>query len=1331
MEQNQPHAVAPPDTTNRLLLHHLFEETVRRNPHELAVDVPPGSNRNERVTVTYAELSGQVDTLARLLQSYVSRECVVGILLPRDSARLYATQLAVLKVGAAYTCIDPMFPDERVCDVLIDSDAVVLLTDSNGFSRVSKANVGSTQLIDISDALMANPQPLEPLVEPEWLRSNGLAYVIYTSGTTGRPKGVLIEHRSIVNLVISDLDEFSLSPGDRIGQSSSAAYDSSVEETWLAFASGATVVVMDDDTARLGPDLIGWLRRERISVFCPPPTLLRATGCQDPQNALPDLKLLYVGGEALPRDVADAWSRGRRMVNGYGPTECTVTSLRGDVVENGTITIGQPVPGLEAWVLDDQLNQVPDGAQGELCLGGIGLARGYWKRPELTAEKFIQHPVLGRLYRTGDLVNRDSAGDYHYHGRIDTQVKIRGYRIELEGVESHLTNCAGVRAAACRVQDSGGNSILVAFIVPENPTAPPAPEMLKAKLESELPSYMVPVRFGVLAELPTTVGGKLNRAALPHLEGIARKLDRPIVPPSNAMEEAIEAGFRKILHISEPISVDDDFFRDLGGDSLSAALLVTLLRDNAGTSGITFGDIYQARTAAKLATCLAHPDEVNTPHVRIKSDEKIYPFLVTLVQAIWLVGVFSIGAWVAYLNAFELFPWLLDRLGLLPLILLLPIIGLVAYFSYTIFSVSFAVVVKRILIGRYQPRRSPVWGSFYLRNWIVQQAVRLIPWKSLEGTHFQILVLRALGAKLGQRIHIHRGVNLQCGGWDLLEIGDNVTLSQESELRLIELDDGDIVVGPVSLGKGATLDIRATVGGHSSLEEGAFLGALSSLPSGRTIPQGERWNGIPARAAGLAPLPQSATIPTRVLSPAQQSAALIMGRSVLALLIALPFELLTLLIFLSYGPTKDEVVHWIYEPTTNGTTWLVGLATMVISVPLTLLWAAAIMRLMKPVPEGSISRWSFSYVRIWLKTSMLDSAGNWLSGTMFWPMWLRAAGMKVGAGCEISTIIDVIPEHLEIGQQTFFADGIYLGGPSIHRGIVTCSKTRLGQNTFLGNHVVIPAGQQLPDDILLGVCTVADDTTIRAGTSWFGLPAFELPRREIVEVGRDLTHEPSRIRYYNRMFWELLRFVLPVIPLSVFATSLHLMASAQVIPNGFLAMVHVVSVSLGAVAFLCLLVLALKWMLLGRVRPGQHALWSCWCSRWDFLYVAWGQYATPFLLHLEGTLLLNFYLRAMGVKIGPRVVLGAGFSQVVDPDMIHMEEGATVNASYQAHTFEDRVLKTDYVYVRKGATIASNTVVLYGADVGEGTHVAAHSVIMKREALLPGLRYEGAPTRNL
>ncbi|MCX6876011.1 MAG: amino acid adenylation domain-containing protein [Verrucomicrobia bacterium] len=1314
-----------------LLLHGFFERTASRWPERVAVDAPPGAGRSERILVTYAELSRQAAALAGLLQPIITGECVVGILLPRNSGLLYAAQLAVLQAGAAYTCLDPMFPDERMRDVLADSEVVAVLTDAAGLARVKAAAPGVARVFDAAAALTAAVLTHDPGPRPPWLSSSSLAYVIYTSGTTGRPKGVLIEHRSIANLVQSELAEFHLAPGDRVGQGSSAAYDSSVEETWLAFGAGATVVVMDDDTARLGPDLIPWLRREHITVFCPPPTLLRATGCDDPAAALPDLKLLYVGGEALPREVADRWARGRRLVNGYGPTECTVTSLRGDVEAGGPITIGQPVPGLVAWVLDEALREVPNGTQGELCLGGLGLARGYWKSPELTAEKFINHPVMGRLYRTGDLVHCDEAGRFHCHGRMDAQVKIRGYRIELDGIEAHLAACAGVRAAACNVQDDGGHPLLVAFIVPEDPAAPPAVVGLKAVLEAKLPGYMVPARFGFLAELPTTVGGKLKRAALPHLDGVERNAGRQWGPPRNAMEDCLEAAFRNCLCLAQPISIHDDFFNDLGGDSLTAAILVSLLRNDPATAWVTVRDIYESPTVAKLAMLAPAPGPATPgPIPPEKNRLPGKPLLVTAVQTGWLVALFSVASWLGYLIAYGWLPRLTDALGVVPSLLLVPVLGLAAFLVYTPLAVAFAVMVKRLVIGRYQPLRAPVWGGFFLRNWIVQRAVHLVPWAWLEGTVFQHAALRALGARIGRRVHLHRGVNLLNGGWDLLDIGDDVTLSQDAAVRLIELDDGDIVVAPVTLGEGSTLDIRAAAGGHTVLEPGAYLTALSSLPPGGRMPAGERWDGIPARPAGRAPVPPERPANASALSPWQHGVAMLLARAGMFLLLVLPLELLTVIACLSHHLTSEELWGWLFHPVADWTPWWVGLGIVVLAVPLTLAFEAAVLRLLGRVPEVPIDRWSLAYVRVWLKTGLVESAGRWLSGTLGWPVWLRAAGMQVGPGCEISTITDVVPEHLEIGSDTFFADGIYLGGPRIQHGMVTLTKTQLGRNTFLGNHVVVPAGQRLPADILLGIGTVADDTTVRAGTSWFGQPPFELPRREVVALDRRLTHDPSWIRHVNRLCWELLRFGLPITPTVVTVGWFRALAYAETaaLPRWGAAMM-IPLVSLGAVGFLCLLVLALKWALLGRVRPGQHALWSCWCSRWDFLYVVWGQYAAPALSALEGTLLLGWYLRAMGMKLGKRVVLGSGFAQVVDPDMIHIEDGATVNAMYQAHTFEDRVLKIDHVHVRRWATLGASTVPLYGAEVGERTHVAAHSVIMKRERLLPGRRYEGAPTR--
>jgi non-ribosomal peptide synthetase-like protein len=251
-----------------------------------------------------------------------------------------------------------------------------------------------------------------------------------------------------------------------------------------------------------------------------------------------------------------------------------------------------------------------------------------------------------------------------------------------------------------------------------------------------------------------------------------------------------------------------------------------------------------------------------------------------------------------------------------------------------------------------------------------------------------------------------------------------------------------------------------------------------------------------------------------------------------------------------------------------------------------------------------------------------------------------------------------------------------------------------------------------------------------AGTSWFGQPPFGLPRREIVRADPRLTHRPGAVRYAVRVFWEVLRATLPVVPMALWLTWLQLVAAAATRgwwPAAGAAVAGALGVALCQLAF----VLATKWALLGRVRPGQHGLWSAWANRWDFHYVVWERCGRPWLSHLEGTLWLNWFLRAIGVRIGRRVVLGDGFAQVVDPDMLTIGDGATVQAMFQAHSFEDRVLKLDRVRIGEGADVGRGAVVLYGADVGDGTHVAPHSVVMKHERLSPGRHYAGVPTAEV
>jgi non-ribosomal peptide synthetase-like protein len=1320
------------------LLHEFLDQAAARWPERVAIEVPPSPSRSERQQTTYTQLQGQADALADFLRAFVVEECVVAILLPRIGPHLYAAQLGVMKAGAAYTCIDPAFPDEQLERILADAQPMAILTDSAGWARARRVRPDAECVLDAVTWLDQHRDPPAPPPPAPWLTPRSLAYVIYTSGTTGRPKGVMIEHGTIASLVQGDLDTLGVLPTDRVGQNSSSAYDSSVEETWFALAAGATLVVMDDETIRLGPDLIDWLRRERITMFCPSPTLLRSTGCDRPEHDLPDLRLVHVGGEVLPADLAERWARRRQLINDYGPTECTVTCLRGRIEPGQAVTIGRPVPGVGAWVLTEALEEVPAGEPGELCISGH-LARGYMHQPELTAQRFPHHPRLGRIYRTGDLVRREADGRFYCLGRIDAQVKVRGYRIELEAIEACLLECAGVRAAACRVQGDDTQQKIVAFLVPEHNDAPPCFDDLKRVLRQRLPEYMVPSRFAMIANLPTTASGKLNRRALPAHEGHAPETNGHRSLPHNPLEQKLALAFRATLGVYEAVGVDRDFFHDLGGDSLLAAQLVSRLRNDPATASLTVRDLYETRTVAELARRLAFKSESSATAALAgaSGSEKPVPephrlgrpFAATIIQLAWLVAGLMAGAPIAYLAVFELLPWATETLGLIPLLLLAPAFFGAGIAAYATLTVALAVLAKKVLIGRYHPRREPVWGSFYVRNWMVQRVVALVPWRLLEGTFSQQMALRALGAKIGRRVHIHRGVNLVQGGWDLLDIGDDVTLSQDAALQLVELEHGHVIVGPVTLGDRSTLDVRAGVAGHTCVEADGYLTALSYLQRGSRIGRGERWNGIPAQHAGAAP--DRAGLPERRpdLSPAAYGAALLLARIGLAAFIALPVEALAFAFVLIHGTNAEAAAEWLAQPTLEPAGLALAAALVLLAVPLNLIFELIAMRLLGRVSPGVIGRWSWAYVRVWLKAGLVESANRWLSGTLLWPIWLRVAGMKVGKGCELSAILDTIPELVEIGPASFLADGIYLGGPRVHRGMVTLARVTIGANTYFGNNVLIAGGQAIPDGVLLGVNTVADDTKLRPGTSWFGHPPFELPRREVVACDRRLTTAPGWLAYGNRVLWELLRFALPLLPFVILLAWLGVVASASANLSVALLLLGVVPVlDFAAVAVVCVFGLVLKWALLGRVQPGVHPLWSCWCRRWEFHYTTWDLYVSGPLSALEGTLLLNLFLRAMGTRIGRRVVLGPGYASIIDHDMLAFDDDVAASCMFQAHTFEDRVLKIDRVTIRADASVGNAAVLLYGADIGEGTLVMPHSVVMKHERLLPHRTYAGCPT---
>jgi amino acid adenylation domain-containing protein len=1423
-------------------LHEIFEATAREHPDRTAVEAPPRSERRERVRLSYAEVWAAAGDLvsaigasrAGALGSSLPADARVAILLPRSSPELYVAQLAALRAGAAFLCLDPRFPDAQFRAVLEDARPLAIITDREGRARLEAIGSPLPPLIEVADVPPASDAVSDVVAgavfeagrEADSRPDRDLAYLIYTSGTTGRPKGVMIEHRGIVELVESDRAHFGLGPEDRVAQLSSPAYDSSIEESWLAFAVGASLVLLDDETLRLGPDLPAWLRAEGITVLCPPPTLLRSMACEDPAAELPDLRLLYVGGEALPADLADLWAPGRRMVNGYGPTECTVTVLRAEVEAGRPVRIGYPVGGNRAWVLDAELRTLPSGEAGELCIQGPALARGYLDQPELSDRRFPEHPELGRIYRTGDLVRFDPAGGFEYLGRIDDQVKLRGYRIELGAVEAALASLPGLRAAACRLQGAGGRQLLAAHLVAEDPGRPPEIAAVLEGLRAALPDYMVPARLGYVERLPTSLGGKLDRRALPEIAAPATgaeafallgQLRVAMAGPVNsgtALSEAaanteaaktgtaiserahnaeaqselaltvpepmllgILAAFAEALELESAPDPAADFFMDLGGDSLAAVAAVLALRRAAASRPATVRDLYTARTARALAARLRESSEGSEEFsertestgseasmtASLPSDAAVAGF--TLLQALWLGLGLLLSSGLLWWLTFAVLPLLLTSVGLKAAILAAPFAWFVLRLLAIPIAVGWTAGLARLLVGRYQPGAIPLWSMAHWRHWAVVQAARAIPWDAMAGTPFGPLALRALGARIGRGVHLHRGVDWGAGAWNLIQIGDGATLGRDAAPLAVELLAGRLQVGRIEIGAGSSLGTRAGMSPGARIGACARLDSLSWLAGAAVLPACERWDGSPAAPAGREE-EWGPALDARIArgasshfpehdppdfgddpnagerSPAPREAwasgsLLLLARAAVGLPANLVLAILSLVALSVLGSDGARtVMDWLAAPGLSAglVIWALALSSLALVFRL-ILQGLLVRGLSRGITAGSYRLSSPTAMRVQLAEDLVEAAGRWLSGSMLWPPWLRLAGMRIGRRCEISTIMECLPSLVEIDEECFFADGVYLAASRLHAGRMELGQTRIGGRTFLGNHCLLPGGHAWPAGLFLGVATRADAAiavgeSVDPGGGWFGHPAMALPAREVLDIDRRLTYEPSRGLWLWRAFWESLRLVLPALPwiLSLLWYSLAARAEGALRPAAFF-LLGLPALSLLCLALPCLAALALKWLLLGRVQPGQHAFWSRWCGRWDFCYMAWGAWARGILGALEGSLMLNAVLRASGMRIGRRVALGRGFAQVVDPDMLHFEDGASVACQFQAHSFEDRVLKIDRLRIGKDASVGQHTVVFYGAEIGAGARVAPHGVVMKRDRVAAGWYYAGSPSQ--
>ncbi len=589
-----------------ICVHQVFERCAEETPEKTALVF-------KEQQLSYDELNKRSNQLAHfLIDQGIGPEVKAGICIER-SVEMVVAMLGVLKAGGAYVPIDPTYPQERIAYMFKDAQLPVILTQQQLSNKFQDDNAKVIILDNGQETIWNRPNHNpDSGVLPE-----NIAYLIYTSGSTGKPKGAMLQHRGLINAISSTVEKFYVHKDANVLQFASFSFDASVEEIFSTLITGATLYLSDQESLRSLPDLIAIMRENSITNITLPPSVLSVLQPQD----FPSLQSVVSAGEKCPVDVARRWSEGRYLINGYGPTEATICSAT-YVVENDfdrpVVPIGRPVKNVRVYILDEDLNPVPVGVPGELYISGEGLARGYFERPELTAERFIPDPFAqephrgARMYKTGDLVRYLKDGNIEFIGRLDHQVKIRGFRIELGEIEAVVKEHAAVSDAAVIAKQNGSEKRIVAYVVPQESKSFDKAQ-LQVELKRKLPDFMVPSAVISMEALPLNANGKLDRKALPDPDTSQRK--GRFVKPGTETERKLAEIWQEILKLDR-IGVNDSFF-DLGGHSLSIVQAQGKIKE-VFDKELSVVALFQYPTISTLA---AHIDEASASQKTIKKSQ--------------------------------------------------------------------------------------------------------------------------------------------------------------------------------------------------------------------------------------------------------------------------------------------------------------------------------------------------------------------------------------------------------------------------------------------------------------------------------------------------------------------------------------------------------------------------------------------------------------------------------------------------------------------------------------------------------------------------------------
>jgi non-ribosomal peptide synthetase-like protein len=1349
----------------------VFSRSAQKFPHLTALHIPHTGE-----SLTFSELDARAENVAAAISSFLTGpDQVVAVVMSQDNWQIVACHLGILKAGGTVMFLDATLPDALITHMLNDAQPALILTRGQEKFR----DLPTLDVLTLTERIPRR-------VPPPWLDdpTQRLATIFYTSGTTGMPKGVECPHAGYVNLALSYADYFDLLPGmDATSLTASLGYDGSISEMYSAWVSGCAVVMLTKEQIRSGPELVHVLRDAEVTVlFCPPVLLTTLTPTPELDLPYPLCRYVVPAGEAFPSVLVEPWTRGRRqIINTYGPTEASTDTSRQSLRPGEPITIGSPFPNVTYVILEvDQLRPLPHGEIGELCIGGVHVARGYRNQPEQTAQKFITHPQFGRLYRTGDKCKIDiQARRVHFLGRIDAQLKVRGHRVEAQAVEDILQGqFSEIEAAVLDYQ----NETLVAFVAApslcQEPISgvAPAPTEWAARVTStlaqQLPAPAVPTDIFLVEKfVMKPVSGKIDRKCLPNLSrllkstkpearqvtgDLSENADHPADIKLPDADRSIPPECEEVLAIcrtvfEKPLGLDDGFI-EAGGHSIVIARLAQKLQA-AGWVVPVRTLLTTCNTARKVAS---HPralqEASKVPQtVPLRSDknelarnearaEVLSIGYFTTLQLLFAMLFYS-PALVSFLVAltYVQVATFFTTANLLEFIIAdvaLYLLGLIVPFACLLWVmlIKFAMGGE-IYRNNVTPGVYPKWSKMHLRIWCIGRMENMARrtmamYRSAPLTAF---ALRQLGATVGSNLQCAHDAHL-LGPLDLISIENDVAIQSGAYIQATRWSGEGLHIGPIRIESGCKIGMRAAVANDVAIGRGTWITPFTPILS--DVGSQEIWEGAPARLSGRCTELRRTADFCRYAHPIWllETLKVVMHIFLFFCLNMLPIAVIAWAAR-AYTPAGNAELSSDYFSITPlpELIWDLTLYAFIAawaSIVLTSSLGCLFIRCTAASPGLYPSRG--------LKGALLAhrmDAMNAIQRQWTWTItgqYLRAlAGMRfarLGAS-ECDLMINLVPELATAGSQVFWSNSSLTNMLDYGAEHYTLRQLDMPESFFCGNNCVAEYGQ-FPANFLLGVSTPSNDILFRRQMrSRLDNPVVVAgnPPVKLASVSVGAENNTYDLPHFGLFLSRVLLF-------DLFSIGTLRITEGLIFTILFISMLRLGVHSIAGAAIALLLTgfvlvfscVAIKKLLVGDW--GSNSATPFWSGRHFAYFFAQDCFfvwcRTP-LGFCAGTILANTILRWMGCQIGRRTIVNQPM-QCSDWNAVSFGNDCLIDGFLQYHTFENTTLTVKRTYIKDGSTVAFGSTVMGGAVIERDTTLLPLSMVLKEMNLLTAT-YEGSP----